>query len=195
MMLRPYAMVFCLLACKPEPSSAPLPPTTLPVELEPASSPAPAAEHAELADPTSENIGGVGLGDPAASVEAAFGPPTERSEVEEWGATGDRVSTWTWAGKGLEINMTEHAEGFVVLSIFVSAPCTATTSRGIGIGASWEDVDATYREFRGQGLNEDEEEEPQWDRDEIIVGSIYGGTFFDFEGGKVSSIFVGAGAE
>ena len=28
-----------------------------------------------------------------------------------------------------------------------------------------------------------------------VIGSIYGGTFFTFADGKVSAIFVGAGAE
>ena len=152
------------------------------------------SEPGPLADPANESLGGLSLGDPAAKVEAVLGAPSEKSPVEEWGATDDRVSMWTWADQGVTFAMSEAAGGFTVLSMSIQAPSTLTTSRGAGIGATFETVDATYREFRGQGREDGEPE--QWSlEDGITVGSIYGGTMFSFSDGKVSHIFVGAGAE
>jgi hypothetical protein len=148
-----------------------------------------------LADPASEAIGGLSLGDPAAKVVEILGEPSTKGEVEEWAATGDRISSWTWPDKGVKLDMGEmQDQSFVVHSIWVEAPSTLTTSRGIGIGATFEAVDATYKEFRGVGRQEGEPE--QWDLESgITVGSIYGGTMFNFKDGKVATIFVGAGAE
>jgi len=155
--------------------------------------PGPSAPH-PLADPTSESLGGLSLGDPAAKVEAVLGAPSERGPVEEWAATGDRVSMWSWGAQGVTFAMSETSGSFTVLSMTLQTPSTLTTSRGIGLGATFEAVDAAYREFRGQGREDGEPE--QWSlEDGITVGSIYGGTMFTFTDGKVSHIFVGAGAE
>ncbi len=147
-----------------------------------------------LGDPASETIGGLALGDPAAKVEAALGAPTSKGEVVEWEATGDRTAEWSWDDKGVQLQMGEVSGGFVLHSIYVKAPSTLTTSRGIGIGATFDEVDKVYKEFRGQGRQDDEPE--QWDLENgITVGSVYGGTMFNFTDGKVSTIFVGAAAE
>ncbi|HUQ03973.1 MAG TPA: hypothetical protein VM261_15855, partial [Kofleriaceae bacterium] len=146
-----------------------------------------------LADPANESLGGVSLGDPAARAIAVLGEPTEKSEVQEWAATGDRISEWTWA-QGASFQMAEVDGAFVVHGMSLRAPSTLATSRGIGIGATFEQVDAAYKEFRGKGAEEGEPE--QWDLENgITVGSVYGGTMFSFESGKVSTIFIGAAAE
>jgi hypothetical protein len=147
---------------------------------------------AELADPASESLGGIKLGDPAAKVVEVLGEPGAKTEVVEWEATGDRVSDWTW--DGVDFGMGEVDAGFVVHSMSIKAPSTLTTSRGIGIGATFEQVDAAYQPFRGQGREDGEPE--QWDLENgITVGSVYGGTMFNFADGKVAHIFVGAAAE
>lgn len=150
---------------------------------------------AALADPANETLGGISLNDPASKVEQVLGAPSTKGEVVEWEATGSRVSSWEWAGKGIRFDMGEDPKaGFTVLGMTIEAPSTLTTSRGIGIGATFADVDKTYGEFRGKGVEEGEPE--RWsEEDGVIVGSIYGGTMFSFTDGKVSSIFVGAGAE
>ncbi len=144
---------------------------------------------------TSESIGGIELGDPASKVEAAFGPPASKGEVVEWEATGDRTATWTWS-EGLRFEMAEGAAGAppTVHSMSMQAPSKRTTSRGVGIGTPYADVDRIYAPFRGQG-QVPEGEPVRWSPEGIIVGSVYGGTFFDFTDGKVSNVFVGAGAE
>lgn len=153
-----------------------------------------AAAPVALADPANESLGGLSLGDPSAKVETALGAPTSKGEVQEWAATGDRTSTWAWDGKGVSFEMAERDGAFSVHSMSLTAPSTLTTSRGIGIGATFEQVDAAYKEFRGKGREEGEPE--QWDLENgITVGSVYGGTMFNFENGKVSTIFVGAAAE
>jgi hypothetical protein len=161
-------------------------PSTPPVSDPPPSAPPAPAE--------SESIGGIALGDPAAEVEAAFGAPASKGEVVEWEATGDRTATWTWS-EGLKLEMAETTDGAppIVHSMHMEAPSKRTTSRGVGIGTPYAEVDRIYAPFRGQGREEGEPE--VWGPESIIVGSVYGGTFFTFEGGAVSSVFVGAGAE
>lgn len=149
---------------------------------------------ASLAPADSETIGGISLGDPAAKVEAAFGAPASKGEVVEWEATGDRTATWTW-NEGLKLEMAEAADGAppTVHSMHMEAPSKRTTSRGVGIGTPYAEVDRTYTPFRGKGGQDGEPE--VWGPESIIVGSVYGGTFFTFEGGVVARVFVGAGAE
>lgn len=179
-----FALVVALAACGGKNKDASSGPPT----------PSDHHEPRPLADPANESIGGILLNDPATKVETALGAPSTKGEVEEWEATGDRVSMWTWSTQGATFAMGERTDGFHVLSMSLVAPSTLTTSRGIGIGATFAEVDKTYGEFRGKGVEEGEPE--RWSlEDGIIVGSIYGGTMFTFEGGKVSHIFVGAGAE
>ena len=78
-------------------------------------------------------------------------------------------------------------------SNFVRAPCAVRHSRGIGIGAARADVETTYAAYLGKGRQPDEPDTTS--PTSLIIGSIYGGTFFTFEGGNVSEIFVGVGAE
>lgn len=146
-------------------------------------------------DPANESIGGIQIGDPESKVTQTLGAASAKGEVEEWAATGDRISMWTWDDKGATFAMSQATDGsFTVHSMSIAPPSTLTTSRGIGIGATFDAVDKTYGEFRGQGRQDEEPE--QWSlEDGITVGSVYGGTMFAFEGGKVSSIFVGAAAE
>ena len=75
----------------------------------------------------------------------------------------------------------------------ITAPSELRTSRGIGIGAARADVETTYAAYLGKGRQPDEPDTTS--PTSLIIGSIYGGTFFTFEGGNVSEIFVGVGAE
>jgi hypothetical protein len=149
---------------------------------------------ASMVDPTNESLGGIQLGDAAAKVVEVLGEPGEKGELVEWAATGERVAEWTWEAQGINLGMAEVNDALLVHSMLIRAPSTLTTSRGIGIGATFEQVDAAYKAFRTQGREEGEPE--QWDLENgITVGSVYGGTMFSFENGKVSQIFVGAAAE
>lgn len=153
----------------------------------------PAAPAVALAEPNDESIGGLKTSARAPAVIALVGEPTTKSEpiVEE--ATGETVALWTWPAKGLEIRVAIVGDVTMVTGITITAPSTLTTSRGIGIGAPRAAVESTYAAFRTMGR--DAEEPDPSNEDRIVIGSIYGGTFFDFKDGKVASIFVGANAE
>jgi hypothetical protein len=153
----------------------------------------PAASSVALADPTNESIGGVKTGDPSALVEKKLGAPTTKSEPQTMEATGETVSSWQWPAAGVSMTMASTEAGFVVRDISIVAPSKLTTSRGVGIGASRADVEKIYKDFLGKGRQEGEPDTTS--PEQLIIGSIYGGTAFSFTDGKVSTIFVGAGAE
>jgi hypothetical protein len=140
-------------------------------------------------------VGDLVLGAGADAVVAALGEPASKGEVEEWAATGDFVSTWAWPAQGLSLDMAAtSADGAPTLhSITVTPPSTLATKRGIGIGSSRADTRAAYQEYLGAAHVQDEPLVD--DAEHLIVGSVYGGIFFDFADDKVTRIFVGAGAE
>ncbi|MEZ4398405.1 MAG: hypothetical protein R3B06_00195 [Kofleriaceae bacterium] len=146
-----------------------------------------------LADPTSESLGGIALGTDGATVERLLGAPTERGPVEEEGASGEMLSTWTWPAAGVSLDMAMTGDQAAVHSISITPPSKLTTSRGVGIGTSRAEVERIYAEHLGRGREPDEPDTTS--PEQLIIGSIYGGTFFGFHDGKVDSIFVGAGAE
>ncbi len=147
------------------------------------------------ADATSEKIGGIGLGDSIEAVTAAFGPPARKGAAEEWAASGEFVAAWEWPDRGLKLDMAAgSADGEPrVGGITVSAPSQLTTSRGVGLGATRAEVEKVYAAFRTVG-REPGEPDPS-SVDTLVIGSVYGGTFFSFTDGKLTGIFVGAGAE
>lgn len=144
------------------------------------------------APPDAEVFGQLHDGLDAAAVEALLGPPDSRTEPEEMGATGEWVSSWTWAAQGVALSMAAGtADGApTVDAISISAPSKLTTSRGVGIGTPRAEVERIYGPYRATDAPAE-----STDPDMFLVGSIYGGTFFTFTDGKVSEIFVGTGAE
>lgn len=154
---------------------------------------APAAPTA-AGDPRSETIGGIQLGDASAKVVTAIGEPATRAPIVEEGATGEFVSTWTWPALGLALGMSSGtADGpLAVRSISIEAPSKLTTSRGVGIGTPRADVEKQYQAFAWK----EGDEGPPPSADEIVVGTVYGGTIFHFGANQqVTSVFVGAAAE
>lgn len=147
-----------------------------------------------LGDPASETIGGISLGATPAVVEKLLGAPATKSPPQEMGATGEFVSDWHWAtGETLSMAAGTADGAPTVGSITIEAPSKLTTSRGVGLGSTRAEVEKVYQAFLGKGRQEGEPDTTS--AESLIVGSVYGGTFFSFEGGKVSRIFVGAGAE
>ena len=148
-----------------------------------------------LGEPTSETIGGISLGLDAARIHELLGPPDAKGEMVEMGATGEFEADWTWPAKGLVLRMAAPTatDAPHVSAITIRAPSDLRTSRGVGVGSARADVEATYAAYLGKGREPDEPDTTS--PTQLIVGSIYGGTFFTFAGGKVTEIFVGAGAE
>jgi len=152
-----------------------------------------AAPAAALAEPNSEAIGGPKSGARAPEGIALFGEPPSKTQPIVEGATGETVAAWAWPAKGLEVRVAIVGDVTMVTGVTITAPSTLTTSRGIGIGAPRAAVESTYAAYRTMGR--DAEEPDPSNEERIVIGSIYGGTFFEFKDGKVASIFVGANAE
>ncbi len=75
----------------------------------------------------------------------------------------------------------------VVTSIVVASPSTLTTSKGIQIGSTEEEVLTAYAPFLDRGASRRGKT--------VVAGSIYGGLIISIADGKVSEIFLGAAAE
>ena len=118
-----------------------------------------------------------------------FGEPTKKDARFNEEASGDAVETWYWTEKGITIDFLAPdmtADVTTVRSFTLAAPYEVKGAKGVGIGSTKQEVLDVYSgviEPRSEG------------EDMIIVGSIYGGIFFTLVDDKVSTIFVGAGAE
>ncbi len=137
---------------------------------------------AKLADADHETIGGFALGASSADVVKALGAPKSKSKEETMAATGETISTWNF--NGLAITMAKQDTGYVVNAIGLKAPSTAATSRGIHIGSTRAEVEASYRPDPNSA-----------DAERVLVGSPFGGELFTFKRGVVTEIFLGAMAE
>ena len=189
-------MVVCLVACsKKDPAPAPPPPPAAPVvvAIDAAASPDASAPDAaapgdassgKLADAEHETIGGFALGASSDDVVKALGPPVKKSKEETMAATGETVATWSW--HGLEITMAKQDAKYTVNAIGVKPPSTAATSRGIHLGSTRAEVEASYERTK---------EDHDADGKSLLVGSVYGGELFTFKDGKLVEIFLGQMAE
>ena len=136
-----------------------------------------------------ESIGGLALGMSMDAVFALLGAPDSKGEPEEEAATGDIVTTHSWPARGVQIDGS-HTSGdprITVHRIYVSAPFAGKTLRKIGIGATEAEARSAYAD----AIDVDNSRPG----DALIVGSIFGGVIFDFEAGRVKSVFIGAAAE
>ena len=136
-----------------------------------------------------EKIGNLKQGLNEEKVLKMLAKPEKQSDVIFEAATGLYVKDWDYPKKGIHLKMSSgKKEGkFVIDAILIKHPCKLKTLKGIGIGSRYEDVKKAY-----SGFSFDKEHTSD---DMIIVGSIYGGLFFSFKNGKVTEIFMGAGAE
>ncbi|MCX5891573.1 MAG: hypothetical protein NTW80_01105, partial [Deltaproteobacteria bacterium] len=108
---------------------------------------------------------------------------------ELWGADGEYHQDWQYPKEGVTLSMVSKKKGGPksVERITITSPSTLATSKGIRIGSTEAEVNAAYGRFRNAGDSEH--------FNCFIAGSIFGGVMFNFEKGKVSQIFIGAGAE
>jgi hypothetical protein len=137
-----------------------------------------------------ESFGDIKLGQSSADLLKILGEPEVKSRAVEWGADGLIHQDWVWNPKGLEINMSsekgKEETTSTVFSIRGFAPTTYKTKAGIGIGSTYDEVQAAYK----RDINAEES-----NRQQIVVGSVYGGIIFSFQNDKVENIFLGAAAE
>lgn len=136
-----------------------------------------------------ESFGDIKLGQSANELIKVLGEPDNKTKAIEWEADGLMHEDWTWKSKGLIINMSSeinNASTLQVFSIKAKAPCTFKTKANIGIGSSYAEVQEAYK----KDINAEES-----NKEQVTVGSVYGGIIFTFRNDKVESVFLGAAAE
>ena len=137
-----------------------------------------------------ESFGDIKIGQPHVKTIEALGQPDSKSPAVEWGADGLMHEDWIYSAKGLTLNMTS-AKGTsdgtrYVSSITANANCTFKTRADMGIGNSYTEVQEAYKR---------DIDATATDKEQITVGSIYGGIIFTFKNDKVVTVFLGAAAE
>lgn len=182
------SIVLTIVSCnskKPTPETGPatIKDTTAAIATADTSHPA-----MEKKEPELGGIGELNLGTTHTKVVELLGEPSSKSKAEEWGADGMMHQDWVYKSKGVSLNMSSGKDitNQDVNSITITSPCNLKTNKNIGIGSSYADVVTAY---------EKDIDKTASTKDAVIVGSVYGGIFFDFVKDKVVKIFVGAGAE
>lgn len=137
----------------------------------------------------SEKIGELRLGLTEAQVKPILPAKPARGPDQLWGADGKYHQKWTYAREGLRLTMVSEKRGGpkTVEMIDCTARCTLKSTRNTGIGSTLADVQKAY----AAEFNKEESELPGT----FVAGTIYGGLIFNFKGGKVSQMFLGAAAE
>ena len=137
----------------------------------------------------SEQLGSLKLGMGEKDVLKLLGQPKKKGGLNLQEADGMWVQEWEYPAEGLSILMSagKKAGAKSIASIKAGAPCTLATKAGIKIGSAAAAVAKAYAHHL-------DKENPPTAR-HLVVGTIYGGILFDFEKGKVTSIFIGAAAE
>ncbi|MBV8634970.1 MAG: hypothetical protein JO002_10805 [Burkholderiaceae bacterium] len=144
------------------------------------------AQQADIS--TTERLGTLRLNLPEAEAKQAVACPMTAGKEQKWEADGAYHQEWHFAC-GVDLGMMSERKGGkkTVQTIKIHGASTLKTSRGIGLGASEQDVTKAY----AKEWSKDESKMP----DLFVAGSLYGGVMFTFKEHRVSEIFVGAAAE
>jgi hypothetical protein len=136
-----------------------------------------------------ESLGKLKIGQKAAEVVEILGKPEAKGKDAMWEAIGEWVQEWKYPAQGVSLQMSAPKQNGTrsVLSLTARGACQFATARGIKIGSSEAEVRKAY------GSVQDKEQSAAGKT--FVAGSIYGGVIFQFKGGKVSEIFIGAAAE
>ncbi len=149
----------------------------------------PPTADADATQEEGETVGPIRQGMSVGDVVAALGEPTEKPRFVLMEATGEYVSDWPWPDKDLTLSMMgtdEAGAAATVGGITCGRSCAFSLPHGLKIGSSRAEVEATY----GDDFDKD-----FTDENTFVAGSVFGGSFYSFEAGKVVGIFIGAGAE
>ncbi len=138
-----------------------------------------------------ETFGPIKIGQSYNETFRVLGSPDKRTVPVEWGADGLMHEEWGYSTKGIKINMVAEKgkpNTKTIFSITATPPCNFLTAAEVGIGSSY----ATVEKFYERDIDKETKSKEQ-----IVVGSVYGGIIFSFDapGGKVNKIFLGAAAE
>jgi len=150
----------------------------------------PAKDYLEIGSKllANESVGGLKTGISADEAEKIAGAADVKSKPEKWEADGMTHQNRTYKKKGIVLDFLIVEKKASVSSIEINKSCELKTSRNIGIGSERKEVEKAY-------ANEIDPEASSADDSRIVAGSVYGGIIFNFEKGRVSSIFIGAAAE
>lgn len=136
-----------------------------------------------------EALGGIRPGMSETDLIAAIGNPGSRKGPFDEAATGLMIEYWDWNAEGITVDMA--SEGIdkprTVARVVLRAPCALTTERGVAVGAGEQDVIEAYATLADPDFSVEGEK--------LVVGSIYEGMIFTFVRGRVTTIFLGSGAE
>ena len=135
-----------------------------------------------------ERLGRLSFEMKAGEVVKAYGKAPSQGAVENWAGVGLYVQPWDYPELGVELQMAAEKKDGVqtVYMIKATKRCRLSTTHGIHIGSSEEEVAKAYGKLRG-----DESEAGKT----FIAGSTVGGVIFTFKDGKVVEIFIGAASE
>lgn len=135
-----------------------------------------------------EQVGKLHLGLSAKEVKQIVPDQPARGPEDLWGADGEYHQEWKYPAAGITLGMVSKKKGGPksIERITLNSPSKLQTQRGIGIGSTEAEVAKAYGPFRNA-----EDSTPE----RFVAGSNFGGVIFDFQQGKVSSIFIGAAAE
>ena len=152
------------------------------------SNPTPGAD-TEFALLETERIGDLRLGMSESALKDKIPCRLQRGPEELWGADEAWHQDWVYKACGITLGMSSDKKGGrkSIASISVSAPSELSTRRGIRIGSPEQEVRKAYRR--------DWNQEDSQANGGFVAGSVFGGLIFQFKGGQVSSIFLGAASE
>jgi len=136
-----------------------------------------------------ERIGTLRIGLSEEEVKKSINCTLKRGPEELWGADGAYHQKWEYTDCGITLGMVSEKKGGLksIESISLVSPSVLSTTRGIRIGSSEQEV---MKAYKSQWNSEDSKNFGRF-----VAGSIYGGLMFSFEKGKVSRVFLGAAAE
>jgi len=136
-----------------------------------------------------ERLGNLKIDMTGRQVIQSLGTPKNKGQNTLWGADGRYHQNWYYPNQGITIGMVaQTAESSPkIASITLTAPSRLKTKRGLGIGDSYNAVKQAY--------GKEEDRSSSRPNESFVAGSVYGGLIFSFENGRVSKIFLGAGAE
>jgi hypothetical protein len=136
-----------------------------------------------------ESIGVLRIGMNDSEIIRELGKPDAKSIEALMGSDGKEHQAWSYTKKGIELGLAREGNLQLTDYIKIESPCKFVTRRNIGIGSTRSEVINAYKYEIDSGLLDD-------DPDLITAGSVYGGLIFNLdEHSRVSSIFIGAGAE
>jgi len=128
-----------------------------------------------------ETIGELRLGLSDSAIVDILGEAESKSENIIWGEDGLYHQDWSYPRQGITLDMVGETTKRAV-NILVEAPCSWQTSRGVGIGSSWEDVERKYATEIDPVLQQEVALRA------ILAGDLSSGIEFVFYGGGLSSI-------